>query len=390
MNDKELKRLNELKQKNAETLTNDEVQELIELQDKKSIDEQVKEAVKNAIRSLPKDYSNINVTQNKQDSNDFVRLLKAIRHDDYKTIKEINEKAASPMVEGVASDGGYLVPAVTVATIEGLIPTYGQARQVFQQIPMGKSNIIKLPKEGTAPNLYWLDEAAEKTSSKPTIDIINLIAKKAAAIVVVSDELLDDANVSLGEYLMKKFAQIFGIGEDIAMFKGTGSPFTGLFSNTHTFGNTVTLSGGITTLTYKNLLDVIYGIDQNYATNASWLLHPTIMSVIRNISDSNGMPIFQASMSESSPGNLLGYPVKLIQNAPTSAAEGGSIIAVFGNTMNSYIGTKQDLTVKVLTEATIDGTSLAQYDLTAFRVVERIAFNAGLTAGYSVLKLPAS
>jgi hypothetical protein len=47
------------------------------------------------------------------------------------------------------------------------------------------------------------------------------------------------------------------------------------------------------------------------------------------------------------------------------------------------------MTTKVLTEATIDSTSLAQFDLTAFRVVERVAFAAGLTQAYSALKTAA-
>lgn len=390
MNEKEYKRLEELKQKSTDNLTDDEVQELAELQEKKSLAQQIKLAVDEAIKNVPVNYQNINVAvdDKPKGASEFVKLLKALKNDDYKTIREINQKTANPMTEGTAGDGGYLVPPVTVATIEGLIPTYGQARQIFQDIPMGQTNVVKLPKEGTDPTLAWVDEAGEKTSSKPTIDIITLTAKKAAAIVVVSDELLDDANVSLGDYLMKKFAQVFGKGEDVAMFKGTGSPFTGLFNSSHTFGNTVTLASTIGSLTYQDLLDTVYNIDQNYIANAMWLMHPSVMSIVRGITDGSGRYVFQPSLDETSPGTLLGYPVKLIQNAPNSSAAAGSVVAVFGNPQNSYIGTKQNLTVKVLTEATIDGTSLAQFDLTAFRVVERIAFNAGLTEGYSVIKLP--
>jgi hypothetical protein len=42
--------------------------------------------------------------------------------------------------------------------------------------------------------------------------------------------------------------------------------------------------------------------------------------------------------------------------------------------------------VTLLSEATIDGTSLGQFDLSAIRVISRVAFNKGLTEKYSVIK----
>jgi HK97 family phage major capsid protein len=79
--------------------------------------------------------------------------------------------------------------------------------------------------------------------------------------------------------------------------------------------------------------------------------------------------------------------VQLIENAPTSAAATGSIVMVLGNLENSYIGTKTEMSVKILEEASVGGTSLAENDLSAIRVIERVGFDAGLTSAYSVVKL---
>lgn len=395
MNEKELKRLEELEAKDKEKLTDDEVTEIISLREKKSVNDQIKAGIQSFVREaglakLQKDVAAISQDDNYRHPGYVLhKLLIAAKNNDRAGINDLFTKVADPMTEGTPADGGYLVPAVTRATIAELIPTYGQARQYMQQVPMGKAISVTIPKELTNPTIAWLDEGAIKTPSKPTLGNIVLTAKKAAGIVVLSDELLDDAIVSIGDYIIRKFAQAFGVGEDQQFFNGTGSPMTGVFSSGNTFGNTVTLSGQIGTLGYQNLLDAVYGIDQNYLAGAAWYFSPSVLSFIRGITDGAGRFIFTPTLAEGTPGQLLGYPVRVIQNAPASNAAAGSVVAILGNLNNSFIGTKQDMTTKVLTEATIADTSLAQYDLTAFRVVERVAFAAGMTGAYSAIKLAA-
>lgn len=394
MEEKELKRLEELQTKDKEKLTDDEISEIIRLQEKKAVNEQVQAGIKAFVREaglqkLTQDVAAISQDANYKNPGYIMhKLLIGIKNNDRTAISDLYTKVATPMTEGTPADGGYLVPAVTRATIAEMIPTYGQARQYMQSIPMGKAISVTIPKELTNPTIAWLDEGATKTSSKPTLGNIVLTAKKAAGIVVLSDELLDDAIVSVGDYIIRKFAQAFGTGEDTEMFVGTGTPFTGLFTSGITFGNPVTLSGTAASLTYQDLLDTLYNIDQNYLVGAAWYMSPSIMGILRGIQDGAGRYVF-VDTTAGTPPSLMGYPVRLIQNAPSSSAAASVPIIILGNLNNSFIGTKQEMTTKVLTEATIDATSLAQYDLTAFRVVERVAFNAGMTAAYSAIKTAA-
>lgn len=395
MKESEIKRLAELQAKDKEKLSDDEAAEIVRLTDKKELQETITIGLKEVLRDAGvsaiqhKTPSEITIEQNANKPGYMLHsLLCAMKSGDKAKIKEIYSKAADPMVEGTDASGGYLVPAVTQATILELIPTYGQARQYMQTIPMGNARVLNIPKEGTLPTVTWTDEAVAKTASKPTIAIITLTAKKAAGIVVLSDELLQDANVNLGDYIVRKFAQKFGIEEDKQFFNGTGSPFNGVFKSTNTFGNTVTLSGGISTLDYPSLVSAAYGIDANYTQGAAWYMHRTVLASVRNILDGQNRPIF-VDAAANTPPSLLGYPVRLIENAPTSSAAAGSVVVILGNLENSIIGTKQEMTVKILDQATIAGTSLAEADLTAIRVVERVAFDAGLTEAYSVIKLAA-
>ncbi len=56
-----------------------------------------------------------------------------------------------------------------------------------------------------------------------------------------------------------------------------------------------------------------------------------------------------------------------------------------GNFNNSIIGDIEDMYVSILDQATIDGTSLAQFDLVALRVITRVAFTPGMTDLYSAI-----
>ena len=86
------------------------------------------------------------------------------------------------------------------------------------------------------------------------------------------------------------------------------------------------------------------------------------------------------------PAMLLGYPVVVAENAPTTATVSGQTQILLGDFRNSYIGDVEGLRTDFFREATIDGTSLAQYDLVAIRMLSREAFNAGYTQTYSRIR----
>jgi HK97 family phage major capsid protein len=114
----------------------------------------------------------------------FSALLTAIKKGDEETISKIEaiEKAADPMNEGAAGDGGYLVPALTEQSMRELIPTVGQAYKYCQVMPLSTGNPINLPKESTLPTAYWVAENAAITESQPEIGVDTVSPKKVVCI----------------------------------------------------------------------------------------------------------------------------------------------------------------------------------------------------------------
>jgi hypothetical protein len=94
---------------------------------------------------------------------------------------------------------------------------------------------------------------------------------------------------------------------------GTGSN-TGLHSlatydQTTTNGNTV----GAANITYKDVINFIYNLPQQYwTTNAKFMINPILLSQIRGLTDSNGTPIFERMSpleTDGIVGRLLGFDV---------------------------------------------------------------------------------
>ena len=335
------------------------------------------------------------VPEKKTGASEFGNLLTGLYGLKRGTAKIENGKliqhAADPMDITTQADGGILVPGTTEAMILELAVTNGQARQVGMNVmPLPAGTVITIPKELTLPT--WDADITENTSitaSKPTLETLTLTPYKGGAIVVLTNELLAAANVNIASYVLGKIGQAKATSDDGQFFAGTGSPFTGLFNTSSTYGNESELAGvSLSNITYDKIMDMIYGLDMAKTAGGSILMHRLVAAVCRKIKDDDGNPIW-TDMSAGTPSMLAGIPVKLIEQA-TSTAVASTPVMIYGNFKNSIIGDRPGYRVKVMEEATVAGTSLGQYDLVGIRVTGHQSFNVGLVSEYSALMFPAA
>jgi len=343
---------------------------------KSELENLVTTAIAKSMEDLKKDI--VPLTNDKKDVvQDFAEFLKAVKNGDRNRIK-----AADPNVEGSDPAGGYLVPRVTAERILDVVGTYGQGRQLFQELPIGRTGKLRIPKYAGGVTRYWVGENQKINASKFQLNVIDVDTAKQVAMVVVSSELLEDAIVDVANFVIQKIGQAFGEGEDEAFFNNT-SPFTGLFKvPLADFGAFVDHGATTPDPTYDELKSMIYKLDKRKLQGARWLMHRTWMDVIRSIKDTTGRPILFEPNDGSTP-TLFGYPVELIEFAPSVPNELDNLpYIILGNPKNSYYGVKKEMNVQILTEATINGTNLAEYDLSAIKVTERVAFHPGLIETY--------
>lgn len=118
--------------------------------------------------------------------------------------------------------GGYLVPTEMEQTIVDLREQFGVLRRNCQVVPMG-SDTKDQPKRAGGVTAAWTGENSLIDDQDKNWGNVKLIAKKLTALVRVSNELNEDAIISVGDDLASEFAHAFAQAEDNAGFLGDGT-----------------------------------------------------------------------------------------------------------------------------------------------------------------------
>jgi len=146
-------------------------------------------------------------------------------------------------------------------------------------IPMGTDTKDISSVSGTVTS-YWTAEGAAYTGSQPTFGTLQLIARKLTVLVPATLELIEDnmTNEDVWTLVTRLVAEELARFVDDQVFNGngSGSNFTGI----RTVAGTVAVITPLTTfasLTYDNLVDSIYGIDEKYGEGASFFMHKSVL-----------------------------------------------------------------------------------------------------------------
>ena len=342
------------------------------------------------------------VTQVDKKINDVTRkFLKALRSKNYSEAKELSKKAVSTDVNGEEpwdADAGYLIPEELLAEVKRIQQTqYGLARRDMLNLPFSGSNSTrKIPNLSSSVILNWVEEGGKIMSSKPKFGVVTQTVKKLAGTVLLTNEIIEDSAIDLAGLIAKLFAEATQKEEDLQFFNGTGSPWTGVLKNT-SVNDINQASGDVNQLTADDLLDMIDATPTGALAGAKFYMHRTILSVIRKLKDIQGQYIFQRPQ-DGLPGTIWDYPYETSDAFPAkSSVTTGTPYILFGNLKNTcVIGDKGGMRMMFLDQATLtddDGqtvVNLAEQDMVATRLTERVGYVVVLPEALTVLKASAT
>jgi HK97 family phage major capsid protein len=292
------------------------------------------------------------------------------------------------------ADAGLLIPTELRNEVLRIAQTqYGLARRDMFYLPFsGPGNSRTVPALGTSVSVFWTGEGAKKKSTQPKFSVVTQTLKKLAAIVPFTEEILEDSAINLTELISTLFAEAVSKEEDIQFFMGTGAPWTGVLNN-GSVNQVPQASGDATQLTADDLLDMQDATPTGALPGAKYYFSRSVLSVIRKLKDKNGQYIY-AQPSNGLPGTIWNYPYEVSDAFPAvgDVSEGDAYV-LFGNLKQGAVfGDKQQLRVKLLDQATITDTdgstviNLAEQDMVALRIVERVGYVVALPAALTVLQ----
>lgn len=275
------------------------------------------------------------------------------------------------LTEGTAANGGYLVPDDFANMIVEDIRDNTVMRNIAD-VMTTTSDTFHLPNLATRPKAAWRSEAAVKNTSTATFGENVFTPYSLAVIVGLSDELVADATLGVGNsivnYVSQLMSQSLAEAEDKAFFtgSGTGQP-TGI--NQYTLGTLV--AGGTDSAKADAIINTFMRLPQGYRSRAVWVGNSSTIETTQTLKDSNNNYLI-ARLADSPVLQLKGRPV-YEQN---DIADG---TLYFGDFSYYKIVDREGVRVRISDEATVASQSAFERDLTFVRVEKRVDGELTLT-----------
>lgn len=285
-----------------------------------------------------------------------------------------DEMLRSAMNEGVAADGGTLVPVNLYNEIIPLLREVSVVRSLGAgELPLPNGN-MKIPKQTGAANFTWVGEDKPIASSKPALGFMSLSAKKLSGLIPLSNELLADASISADMFVRNELVNGIAEAEDITALYGTGGDYQPKGITVACASNKITVNSEIT----SDVLDAMMGkaLSAKLAQPTFiWAFPGQIWAKIYGMKTATGNYIYRDEMKD---GMLLGRPFKIWNSIKVGTDANAKTQIFLGDWKHFMIGKAAELQIAVSADAAYTSgnkmVSAFENDLTLMRAIVREDF----------------
>jgi HK97 family phage major capsid protein len=264
-------------------------------------------------------------------------------------------------------------------------PKSSVALSTFRTIRMSATQ-ARMPVLSALPTAGFVTDNTEAGSStKPTSRVAwadkFLNVEEIAVIVPIHENVFDDAQFDIWAEVRPLIAQEFGRVLDGAVLFGTNIPTSwdaSLEDGARAAGNVRSAAAaGDLAEDINQVMALVeadgFDVNQFYAKR-------TLRAQLRGLRDTVGQPIYLDNFrADNNTSTIYGEPLAWVTNGawvPASGTApsdvGATIIA--GDRTKAILGIRQDMTFKILDQATVGGYNLAEKDMIALRCKMRVAF----------------
>jgi len=268
------------------------------------------------------------------------------------------------------SGGGVLVPDVLANAIISLANEYGVARRYARQWPMA-SGTLSIPRRASGVTGGYIGETAEFPETDMTLDAVNLVTKKYAAMIRWSVELAEDGVIDIAGLLAEEIAREFARAEDAALFLGDATSIYGGISGilpaiVNTAGAVAASGDTLVEVLNTDLAKTMAKLPSWARQGASWFVSPTAADMIfqRLGGEAGGVSMLELG------GTIMrmygGFPIVVCETMPTADDMSGQVMCLLGRLDKAAaMGTRRDLSIRV------DDLTFARFDQIALYASER-------------------
>lgn len=275
---------------------------------------------------------------------------------------------------------GLIPEPVTRSIIQGAIQR-SAVLNMGQRLPNMTSKTQSMNVLDALPVAYWVNgDSGFKNTSSMAWDKKKIIAEEIAVIIPIPEAVLDDADYDIWGESRPLLEQAFGKKIDSAVLFGTDKPASfrkSIYETAQDVGNIVNATGD----TFADIMGedgVIAKVEESGFLATGAMAAVKLKAKLRGLVDTTGQPIFKSDMQSGTRYVLDGFPLDFPMNG---SFEHEKALMIVGDFSQLVYAVRQDITFKILTEATIVDPStkevvysLAQQDMVALRAVMRLGW----------------
>lgn len=246
---------------------------------------------------------------------------------------QVHQILASPAYERDGEDGGFLVPEEIAAGIVKKLDS--PESMIAGTTPFSLSgNSLTINVDESQPwnsgvQAYWMAEGGPFTGTKPSFKQAEFKLKKLGALVVCTDELLDDAT-ALASYIQAAApdAIMHKINGAMISGNGVGKP-SGIINSPFTLTQAAESMQAADTIVARNIINMYSKMIPQARAGAAWYMNAQCEAQLLGMVDDNDNFIYLApgsQLNQSPYGLLLGRPVYPLMSHMPALGDVGDII----------------------------------------------------------------
>lgn len=262
-------------------------------------------------------------------------------HEDYRTFFENPTRAITGLGTIVDNEGGFLVPETISSTILQKSHSEGQLLSRCQPVPITVGNSTKwnaVTENSRASGSRYggitvgrVAEGGQISGTKPKTERVALELKKTAALVYLTDELMEDGPQmrTLTESLVPK-AITFSTEEEIIHGLG-GTQMEGILNTPSLIEVSKETGQAAATVLFENITKMWSRLDVNSRNNAVWFINQDVEPALDFLAlpvGTGGIPVYMPAngVADTPFGRLKGRPVVSIEHCQTLGTVGDILL----------------------------------------------------------------
>ena len=259
------------------------------------------------------------------------------------------------LAAGEFGPGGFMIPEDFVADIIDLLRPRSVMRAAgVPTVPMPHGTLT-MPRQTGDITAHYIGENRDITASQPEGGQLVMTARKLAAVVPISNDLLTyQVGNMADQYVRRTMVQHLGTREDRAFLRDQGTEFTprGLrywVPSAHEIPTT-TADGSQTYEVEENFRDLIEALEGSDVSmsNPAFIMSSRTKNFLMHLRHSGGGNLIYPELRDRTNPTLYGYSVFVSNNVPNNLGSGGDESEIyFFNVDDALIGEVGGLEITV-------------------------------------------